>query len=169
MNCQTCHSELPNLLLDPAAANADVRAHLDFCPACQKEFDSLQATFALLDIWQAPEPSAYFNQKLAARLREEQAMPPASWLEQLQTRLLFNTGRQFRPAMVGALAFLLLLGGGTFAGISNLSAQHNKAQVSAAVGDLQILDKNDQALQEMDQLFQDDDSSDDNPVVPPLS
>jgi hypothetical protein len=169
MNCQTCHSELPNLLLDPAAASADARAHLDSCPVCLEEFNSLQATFSLLDTWQAPEASPYFDQKLAVRFREEQAMPSAGWLERLRTRLLLNTGRQFRPAMVGALALLLLVGGGTFAGISNFSALHGKAQVSAAVSDLQILDKNDQAFQEMDQLFQDDDSTDDTPAVQPLS
>jgi hypothetical protein len=169
MTCQTCHSELPDLLLNPTAASADALAHLDSCPACQKEFDSLKATFVLLDMWQAPEPSPYFDQKLAVRLREEQAMPSAGWLEQLRTRFLFNTGRQLRPALVGALALLLLVGGGSFAGISNLSAHHEKAQVSAAVGDLQILEKNDQALQEMDQLFQDDDSADDKPVGPPLT
>lgn len=169
MNCQTCHSELPNLLLDPAAVSANVRAHLDSCPGCLEEFNSLEATFALLDTWKAPEPSPYFDQKLAVRLREEQAMPSAGWFEQLRTRLLFNTGRQFRPAMAGALALLLLVGGGTFAGLSNIPALHGKAQISAAVSDLQILDKNDQALQEMDQLFQDDDSTNDQPATPPLS
>lgn len=169
MNCQTCHSELPNLLLDHAAISANVKAHLDSCPACLEEFNSLQATVALLDTWEAPSPSPYFDQKLAVRLREEQAMPSAGWFEQLQTRFLFNTGRQFRPAMVGVLALLLLVGGGTFAGISTSSASHGKAQISAAVSDLQILDKNDQALQEMDQLFQDDDSTNDQTVSPPLS
>jgi hypothetical protein len=166
MNCQTCHVELPEFLLNPAAASADVLTHLSSCPACRKEFDSVQATFALLDIWQTPEPSPYFDQKLAARIREEQAMPPAGWFERLQNRFLFNTGSQFRPALVGTMALILLVGGGTFAGISNLPAHHEKAEVSAAVGDLQILDKNDQALQQMDQLLQEEDPKDDNPVPP---
>jgi len=164
MNCQTCQSEMPELLLDPESVHAAAaRVHLESCAACKEEFASFQATFDLLDTWDAPEPSAYFDQKLAVRLREEQAMPPATWLERLQTRLLFNTGRQFRPALVGTMALVLLLAGGTFAGMSNLPLHHDTARVSAAVDDLQILDRNDQAFQEMDQLLQDEDSTDDPP------
>ena len=59
---------------------------------------------ALLDAWKAPEPSQYFDQKLAVLLREEQEKEPAGWLERLRERLLWNTGRQFRPALVGAMA-----------------------------------------------------------------
>ena len=167
MNCKTCTSAMPDLLLDPtSAASSEARVHLNSCTTCQDEFAALQATFALLDTWDAPEPSPYFDQKLAVRLREEQANPPASWFERLQSRLLFNTGRQLRPALIGSMALVLLLGGGTYEGISNLSAPQEKAQVSAAVGDLQILDKNDQAMQEMD-LLQDDDLSTDNTTPPP--
>ncbi|NYF79551.1 anti-sigma factor family protein [Granulicella arctica] len=170
MNCRICQTEMPELLLAPASANsAAVRTHLDSCPDCQKEFASFQSTFALLDTWQAPEPSPYFDQKLAVRLREEQAMPPAGWVERMKARLLFNTGRQFRPALAGAMAVALLVGGGTFAGISTLPGHHDQVQSSAAVNDLQILDKNDQALQQMDQLLQDDQPADDNSASPPQS
>src|ERR1700722_11241932 len=100
MNCRQCQSVLPDLLLDPAASsNAAIRAHLASCAACEKQFKSLEATFALLDTWTVPEPSAYFDQKLAVRLRAEQALAPAGWVERLKTRLLFNTGRQFRPVL----------------------------------------------------------------------
>jgi anti-sigma factor RsiW len=171
MNCRICQTEMPELLLNPASASSvAMRAHLDSCPECKKELASLQATFALLDTWQAPEPSAYFDQKLAVRLREEQAMRPASWFERLQARFLFNTGRQFRPALMGAMAAALIIGGGTFAGISTLPAHHDQVQSSAAVNDLQILDKNDQALQQMDQLLQEDQpAADDNSTTQPQS
>jgi hypothetical protein len=66
------------------------------------------------------------------------------------------------------MALMLLVGGGTFVGLSNLSAPQNGPRVSAAVGDLQILDKNEQAFQQMDQLLQDD-TPDDNTVIPPRS
>jgi predicted anti-sigma-YlaC factor YlaD len=165
MICQDCQSALPDLLLDPASpSNAAARAHLDTCAACRQEFNSLEATFALLDLWQAPEPSPYFDQKLGVRLREEQAIAPAGWFERIRTRLLFNTGRQFRPALAGALALVLLLGGGTFAGIT--SSHSRKVEASATVEDLQILDKNDQALQTMDQLLQDDSPADDANTPP---
>jgi len=168
MNCRNCQSALPDLLLDPAASsNAAVRAHVASCAACEKELRSLEATFALLDTWQAPEPSPYFDQKLTIRLREEQSLAPAGWFERLKSRFLFNTGRQLRPALVGAMALVLVVGGGTFADLSTFSHPHVEA--SAAVQDLQILDKNDQALQTMDQLLQDDSVADDNTTAPPTT
>jgi predicted anti-sigma-YlaC factor YlaD len=169
MNCRQCQSALPDLLLDPAASStAAARAHLASCAACKEQFESLEATFALLDTWTAPEPSPYFDQKLAVRLREEQALAPAGWFERLRTRLLFNTGRQLRPALAGALALILLVGGGTIADLSTFSAQPS-IEASATVQDLQILDKNDQALQTMDQLVQDDGTVDDGATAPPSS
>jgi hypothetical protein len=161
MICRDCQSALPELLLDPAASSNDAALeHLKSCPVCDQEFQSLKATFALLDSWDAPEPSPYFDQKLAVRLREEQMLPPAGWFERLRSRLLFNTGRQFRPALAGALALVLLAAGGTFADLSGFS-HPAKAQVSATVNDLQILDNNDQALQTMGLLLQDDGSTGD--------
>jgi anti-sigma factor RsiW len=163
MNCRDCQSVLPDLLFGSKTPdNEAVREHIRSCAACREEFASLEATFALLDTWTAPEPSAYFDQKLAVRLREEQAMAPAGWLERMKNRLLFNTGREFRPALAGALALILLIGGGTIVNFTN-SSQPNKPAVSAAVEDLQILDKNEQALQTMDQLLQEDSSTDNTP------
>jgi hypothetical protein len=160
MICKDCQSVFLDLLLDAdAPANAAARSHLESCSECTREFKSLEATFALLDAWKAPEPSPYFDQKLAVRLREEQAVAPAGWLERMKSRLLFNTGRQFRPALTGALALILVVGGGTFANLS--SGTHHSPEISATVQDLQILDKNDQALQTMDQLLQDEGSADD--------
>jgi hypothetical protein len=167
MNCRDCQSALPDLLLDPAAGSRAVREHLASCSNCEKELKSLKATIALLDSWQVPEPSLYFDQKLAIRLREEQALAPAGWFERLKSRLLFNTGRQFRPALAGALALILLVGGGTFADLSTFS--HPSTEASATVQDLQILDKNDQAFQTMDQLLQDDGSTDDGTTAPPTT
>jgi len=165
MNCKDCKSVLLDLLLDPGArSNAAVRTHVESCAECNRELKSLEATFALLDTWKAPEPSPYFDQKLAVRLREEQAMAPAGWFERLKSRLLFNTGRQFRPALAGALALILVVGGGTFADVTGFL--HPKPQTSAAVQDLQILDKNDQALQTMDQLLQDDGAVEDTTATP---
>ena len=166
MNCKDCQSVFLDLLLEPGApANAAARSHLESCAECRQEFKSLEATFALLDAWKAPEPSPYFDQKLAVRLREEQALQPAGWFERLKSRLLFNTGRQFRPALAGTLALVLVVGGGTFADVSGFL--HSKPQASATVEDLQILDKNDQALQTMDQLLQDVGTADD--TTPPSS
>jgi len=138
------------------------------CATCAAEFAALERTFALLDAWHAPEPSPYFDQKLAVRLREEQDRPAAGWWERLRERLLFNTGRQFQPALAGALAAVLVLGGGGYASLSGF--QHSQpVPLSATVNDLQILDRNDQAIQQMDQLLQDDDSNDAAPAAQPAS
>src|ERR1700746_2277113 len=119
MNCKDCQSVLLDLLLEPGAhSNRAARRHVASCPKCNHELKSLEATFALLDSGKAPEPSPYFDQKLAVRLREEQAKPPAGWFERLKARLLFNPGRQFRPALAGALALIFLAGGGTFVNFS---------------------------------------------------
>jgi hypothetical protein len=160
MNCKDCQSVFPDLLLDgDSSANAAARNHLESCAKCKQEFDALESTFALLDAWEAPEPSPYFDQKLAVRLREEQHAEPAGWFERMKSRLMFNTGRQFRPALTGALALILLVGGGTVANFTIPSS--GSAEVSATVQDLQILDKNDQAFQSMDQLLQDDAQAED--------
>ena len=82
----------------------------------------------------------------------------------MRARLLFNTGRQFRPALAGALALVLLIGGGTVANVSGI--HFGKVPASATVNDLQILEKNDQAFQTMDIL---EDVSDDGTTAVPAS
>ncbi len=161
MKCIEVQKSLPDLLLAGLPLPPDVSAHLKGCVPCERELTSFQATLALLDEWQAPEPSPYFDQRLTVRLREETAAQPAGWLERLQFRMLFNTGAQFRPVLAGTLAALLIMGGGAFAGLSTVANHRGGTQVSAAVDDLQILDKNDQVFQQMDQLLQDDPASDD--------
>jgi anti-sigma factor RsiW len=168
MNCKTCQNTLPDLLLDPAApANEAARDHIATCAHCAQELASFEATFSLLDSWQAPEVSPYFDQKLAVRLREAQSAPAAGWFERLRTRLLLNTGRQFRPALGAALALVLVVGGGSF-GVFNLMSPQ-PVEASATVNDLQRLDKNEQALQQMDQLLQEDAPSAGDDATPPQS
>ncbi len=168
MNCKDCQSALPDLLFDPASVGASqAKSHLAGCPACLREFDSLQATLGLLDDWKAPEPSPWFDQRLAILLRQEQAAAPAGWFERMRSRLLFNTGRQLRPALAGGLALALVIGGGTAASVSGgLHARHGA--VSATVQDLQILDHNDQTFQAMD-LLQDDGPAEDGSADSPSS
>jgi anti-sigma factor RsiW len=159
MNCKTCQSALPDLLLNPAAPSAvAARAHVAACAECARELASLEATMSLLDLWKTPEVSPYFDQKLTVRLREEQAAPPAGFFEHLRSRLQFNTGRQFRPALATAMALLLLAGGGsiTFSTLSHMAP----VAVSAPVKDLQILDKNQQALDQVEQLLQENAAAD---------
>jgi anti-sigma factor RsiW len=170
MNCKSCQNEFADHLFgaETPEEKTAMAEHLAGCKSCGEEFAGLQKTMDLMDGWRAPGPSAYFDQKMAVLLREEQAKSPAGWLERMRERLLFNTGRQFRPALAGALALMLVLGGGGFIGVSSLN-HPVQPQVSATVNDLQILDKNDQAIQQMDQLLQDDDSKDSNTAAQPAS
>ena len=159
MDCKTFQDELPELVLTPdATASVAAVAHMKVCPPCKEEYLSFQETFRTLDAWRIPEPTPYFDQKLAVRLREEQAAPRMGWLERLTTSLHLNTGRNFRPMVAGALALALIVGGGSVVGVNSFQ-QAPVPQASATVQDLQILDRNDQALQQLDQLQQADDES----------
>ena len=174
MDCMSFEKELPDLVLTVGAKpSVAAVAHMKVCPPCAEEYLSFQAMFGLLDSWQAPEPTPYFDQKLTVLLREEQAKPKMGWLERLETRLQLNTGRNFRPAMAGALALALAVGGGSFAGL-NYQPAAKPVATSATVRDLQILDRNEQAFQQLDVLQQDDDDSSQpanaqNQVTPPSS
>ncbi len=161
MNCASCQNALPDLLLDPGSAVARAaEPHLRECPVCLEELTQLRSTMHLLDAWQAPEPTPWFDTRMSARLRQAQAAPPETLLERLRSTVQFSTGRHLRPALAGALAVVLLLGGGTAAELSGV-LHKTPQQASSTVQDLQILDRNDQALQTMDQLLNDDGSSDD--------
>ncbi len=168
MNCTQCQAALPDLLLDPGTRQAiAAQIHVDSCSSCEQEFTQLQATFAMLDGWVAPEPSPWFDGRLMARLREEQAAQPESFLERLRSTLLFSTGRQLRPVLAGALALVLAVSGGTVLSLSHI-LHPDAVEASATVQDLQLIDRNDQALQTMDQLLQED-STDDGANAQPAS
>ncbi len=160
-DCKTCREALPDLLLDEsyAAAHPAVAKHMAACAECRTELEELQATFALLDNWTAPEPTTYFDSKLHARLREAQAAEPEGFWSRTRAFLMYSTGHRLRPALAGALVVALMLaGGGTFAGLYG----HNPAvavQASPTVNDLKLLDNNAQAVQQMDQLLDPGDES----------
>ena len=159
-DCSATHTAMPDLLFDPGSPAAlAAQPHLLSCQACRVDLASFQTTSGLLDSWAAPEPSPWFDQRLHARLREAQAAGPAGFFERLRSRLLFSSDRQLRPVLAGGLALLLAIGGGTAA--LTVYHGHSSVQASAAVEDLQILDRNDQAIQTMDQLL-DDNGPDDN-------
>jgi len=161
IDCRTCRNALADLLLDEsyAAAHPELAGHMAGCAECRTELAELRATFALLDDWKAPEPSAYFDTKLHARLREAQAGEPEGLWARTRAFLLYSTGHRFRPAVAAALlAAVMLAGGGTFAGLYG----HNSTvavQASPTVNDLKILDNNAQAVQQMDQLLDPGDDS----------
>ena len=161
MNCKTFKAHLPELVLDAtAASNTAAFAHMMDCPPCKQEYGTYAATLSVMDGWIAPEPSVYFDQKLGVRLREEAILPKLGFFARLREHMLFNTGRQFRPAVAGAVVLVLMLGGGGYASFENASRTGDPAHVSATVNDLQTLDKNEQTLEQIDQLLEDDSAED---------
>jgi len=160
MICRKLETEfkkaLPDLLLDPERVPSAVRAHVDGCEDCRRELASLEATMVALDGWEGVEPSPFFEARMAARMREERFAPPAGFLERLRVRFEYGSTAHLRPLAAAALALLLLIGGGTYAGISGLRAPVSVTPASATVRDLQSLDENAQLFQQMDSLDQTD-------------
>jgi len=152
MMCEKLRQEFMEAVLSgPETLSPNAQEHLRSCPACAAELAAFGETMSLLDEWQAPEPSPYFNSRLLARVREEASAPARGWLAWLR-----------RPMIAVAAAVLMAVG------ISLLQVDHfyqdnntlaNKdgavRVVSApgtAVGDLQYLDKNAELFSEFDAL-----------------
>lgn len=155
-------AQIADLLLDPAAAAPAAREHVAACAECGRELSELKAAMRVMDDWEAPEPTPYFDTRLAARLREEKSNPPASLWERMRARLLYGSSLQFRPIAAGALALLLMIGGGTAVWVQH-GAQPPAPQESAAVHDLQLLDGNSQVYQQLNSLDGDADDASANP------
>ncbi len=152
MKCENIRADFVEAVLSgPVAASPAVQEHLQACEACAGEFASLQQTMALLDEWQAPEPSPYFSSRLRARVREEASTANRGWLAWLR-----------RPAVATAAAGLIALGAGllgsgrwhqernTLAGNDGVVVRHTNS--TSAVSDLQFLDKNADLFDEFDAL-----------------
>ena len=97
-------------------ATPEIERHITTCSACATLLRGFQQIMSVLDEWQAPEPSPYFDSRLQARLselqREEIERPAFAWLNWM------NWLR--RPAVAMSLAAVLLAGAVTV-GIVNKS------------------------------------------------
>ena len=146
--------EIKEMMLDVASGAGEatpvMNEHLLGCAACSSKLAEMRQTMALLDEWEAPEPSPYFDTRLAARMREERAKPQRSaWLSWFRA-----------PALAGALALVLMVAGGVkwFSGGSSPNPNIDAATATApakpgtAVGDLQMLDKNEDLYANFDVL-----------------
>ena len=151
-SCTGMDAKLANLLLDPASAPAKVLAHVEGCEGCRHELDELRATMALLESWQAPEPSPYFLSRLASRMREERAAEPAGWLAVLRARMAYGTGTQIRPLAAMAMTIMLLVGGGAYLGVTDWDKPPAVPEQAAVVHDLQTMDSNAQLLDQLEAI-----------------
>lgn len=150
MNCRTIHDQLPDVALGITPAPPEVELHLGECRECAYTLAELRSTMNLLDEWTAPAPSPFWDVRMQARLREEQARTSTGWLQWLR-----------RPALSVAAALCLVAGIGLYQagrfvhdGGSQLATPiaHVVAPTGTAVADLQFLDKNSDLLQNFDAL-----------------
>jgi hypothetical protein len=135
---------LPDLAAGVQSVSAETEQHLRQCPGCAAELKSLRATMALLDQWQAPEPSPYFDTRLYARLREEKTRPVRGWLSWVR-----------RPALAIAATVLVVTGVSLYRFERGLNSGPNvivMAEPGTPVGDLNALDKNHDLLTDFDVL-----------------
>jgi hypothetical protein len=144
--------------LESRPLSDEARKHIAECAGCADEMAAMEKTWKLLDQWQAPEPSAFFDAKLYARLRTEQTTAPASFFERAKAWLLYSSNLQMRQIGAGALATVLVVGGGTFA-LVGYQQQAPSPQTSATVRDLQSYDGNAQLFQQLNALDGDEDSA----------
>ena len=160
-HCTGMESKLADMLLDPDAVPAKVKAHVADCDGCRDELAELAATMSLLDTWEAPEPSPYFMTRLDARMREERAAEPAGWFARLRARFAYGPAMHVCPLAAMALAVMLLVGGGTYLGITDLEQPASQPPQAAVVHDLQTLDNNAQLLDQMEAMSTTPDNSGD--------
>jgi hypothetical protein len=154
MICGKVKANLPDLLLAPKLVPAEVRAHVESCAECGKELKELETTMALMDAWEAPEVTPYFDTRMAGLLREEQQAAPAGWLERMRARLMFGNHMSMRPLAAAALALIVAVGGGTYAGFGGFTQKQPAVQASPVIRDLQSLDENAQVFQQLNSMDQ---------------
>lgn len=155
MKCEEIREQMFDLMTAESVA-PEVRAHLDGCPACSAELESMKQTMLLLDEWQAPEPTPFFDTRLKALLREEKAKEAQKHVSILDW---------FRkPVMIAAAAVALVVGAGVYAGLENTMRHNTPAQVAQdpAVRDLQTLDKDQDVINNFAALDDDPTNDDDS-------
>jgi hypothetical protein len=158
MICRDMKTNLPDLLLAPKSVSAEVRAHVESCAECGRELKELEATMALMDAWEAPEISPYFDTRMAGLMREAQQAAPAGWLERMRARLMFGNHVSMRPLMAAAMALVVAAGVGTYAGFGGFTPPQKTptVQASPVIKDLQSLDDNAQMFQQLSTMDQQD-------------
>lgn len=159
MNCNQIRELLPDIITSAGTGattlQPEVVNHIASCNDCASHLRELQKTMALLDEWQAPEPSLYFDIRLQARLREEirqeMARPQAAWFSWLR-----------HPAWAMSLTAVIFAGAllvGNKSYFSQTEAIATKppslglpVEPGTAVGDLQALDSNNDLYADFDVL-----------------
>lgn len=146
--CKEICERIPEVTAGFGEFTTDETKHLESCAGCAEQLKSMRATMSLLDEWQAPEPSPYFDVRLQARLREEMAKPQAGWLQWFR-----------RPVLAAALTVLMGVGVGLFFMHSDGAVRTGEdlavvtqPEPGSAVSDLKDLDSNHEMYSDFDLL-----------------
>ncbi len=139
MKCNEIRELLPDVAAGLATAEPEVNLHLRSCTQCAGMLEEFRRTMALLDEWQSPEPSPYFDTRVQARLREEAAKQTHSWFAWMR-----------RPVMAVSMAVVLVAGVSVFWVEQNYYSKPQPVVVGSAVSDLQTLDNNHDMLSDSD-------------------
>ena len=156
MNCKEIQELLPDLAAGMAEATPEVKGHIAGCAGCAAQLDEFKKTMALLDEWQAPEPSPYFDTRLEARLREEMARPPVAWYRRWVHGIVM---RPVWTTSVAAVLFTVAIAAGNRSYLTQIDTIATKPpivglplQPGTAVADLQALANNDELYADFDVL-----------------
>lgn len=152
MNCNQVRELLPDLALGMSEATPEIKAHLSLCATCSGKLQGLRQTMALLDEWQTPEPSPYFDTRLAMRLREE-TEPRAVGFWHWMRRPVWAISLAMVMVVAGVLVGHKEVGPSTDAQMKITPPVPGlPALPGTAVGDLQALDKNHELYADFDVL-----------------
>jgi len=143
MKCNEIREIMPDLAAGLADTTPAMNEHLRGCVECSGKLEAFRQTMSLLDQWQVPDPSPYFDTRVRARVREERAARPAAWWEWLR-----------KPALAASLALLMVMGVTLMqkGGVTHQETNTAQIEPGSAVGDLQALDKNHDLYSEFDVL-----------------
>jgi hypothetical protein len=128
MNCNDVRENLIEMVTE-GPADPQVTAHVRECGVCSEELASMRKTMALMDEWEAPEPSPYFLTRLRAHVKDEQQKAPASMFGWLR-----------RPILAASLATVLAASGLVYR--LTIGEPPPPPDPGTAMADIDSLDKN---------------------------
>jgi predicted anti-sigma-YlaC factor YlaD len=145
MKCDDIRELMPDLAAGLDASTPETNEHLRTCENCARTLEEFRQTMALLDEWQVPEPSPYFDTRLNALLREEAQQVHVGWMQWFRKPVLAISFAVVMLASVTVLRFG--------------APDKPKTEVvnvtpgpGTAVGDLQALEKNHDLYSDFDVL-----------------
>ena len=160
-NCKEIREAVLEAAIAEQPVRSDLREHMEGCAGCRQEWESMRDTMALLNTWEAPEPSSFFDTKLNARLRAEAEAGPVGWKERIRAAV-FNLRERplgWRPLTAAALAVAMAAGISIYQFNSQPITTASAENGACAVVDLQDLDNNQQLLNQLS-ILDDSDNGD---------